>query len=244
MATASRRKSFDKAIWLCLRFTLSLRDVEDWLAERGIIVSCETVRCWVNRVGPKIASELRKRRPKPHTVWHLDEVWVTIAGRMVYLWRAVCSEKVLDVLVQLRRNKPGALTLMRKLLKRSGFVPEPLTADKPPSYGAAVRELGIDRVHRTDRANDPAENSHQPTRRRERKMQRFKSPRIGAAISFFPRRRRQHIQPSTPPHLETDSPKAPVRRDDRVARGRRGGLTPYRSSAVVSFALDNVTMLH
>ena len=94
----------------------------------------------VNRFGPKIASELRKRRRKPHMVWHLDEVYVRIAGRMVYLWRVVDLEgAVLDVLVQSRRNKPAALTLMRKLLKRYGFVPERLTTDKPPSYGAAAR---------------------------------------------------------------------------------------------------------
>ena len=81
-----------QAIWLYLRFTLSLRDVEDLLAERGIMVSYETVRRWVNHFGPMIAADLRKRRPKPHTTWHLDEVYLKIAGRMVYLWRAVDAE--------------------------------------------------------------------------------------------------------------------------------------------------------
>ena len=90
-----------QAIWLYLRFTLSLRDVEDLLAERGVAVSYETVRRWVNHFGPRIAAELRKRRLKPHTTWHLDEVYLKIDGRMVYLWRAVDAEgEVLDVLVQ------------------------------------------------------------------------------------------------------------------------------------------------
>ena len=94
-----------QAIWLYFRFTLSFRDVEDLLAERGIVVSYETVRRWVNHFGPKIAADLRKRRPKPGTTWHLDEVYLKIDGRMVYLWRAVDGEgEVLDVLVQSRRR--------------------------------------------------------------------------------------------------------------------------------------------
>src|ERR1700681_130866 len=99
-----------QAIWLYARYTLSFRDVEDLLAERGIAVSHETVRRWVNHFGPMIAADLRKRRPKPCTTWHLDEVYLKIAGRMVYLWRAVDAEgEVLDVLVQSRRNKRAAL---------------------------------------------------------------------------------------------------------------------------------------
>ena len=174
-----------QAIWLYLRFTLSLRDVEDLLADRGIIVSYETVRRWVNHFGPRIAAGLRNRRPRPHACWHLDEMYLKIAGRMVYLWRAVDAEgEVLDVLVQSKRNKPAALKLMRKLLKKYGFVPERMTTDKLASYAAAARELGVERRHRTDRwANNRAENSHRPTRRRERKMQRFKSP--GSAQKFL-----------------------------------------------------------
>ena len=108
-----------QAIWLYLRFTLSLRDVEDLLAERGVAVFYETVRRWVNHFGPKIAADLRKRRLKPHTTWHLDEVYLKIDGRMVYLWWAVDAEgEVLDVLIQSKRNKHAALKLMRKLLKR------------------------------------------------------------------------------------------------------------------------------
>ena len=170
-----------QAIWLYLRFTLSLRDVEDLLAEGGVVVAYETVRRWV----PKIAADLRKRRLKPHTTWHLDEVYLKINGRMVYLWRAVDAEgEVLDVLVQSKRNKHAALKLMRKLLKKYAFAPERLVTDDLRSYSAAVRELGIERRHERGRwKNNRAENSHQPTRRRERKMQRFKSP--GSAQKFL-----------------------------------------------------------
>jgi putative transposase len=174
-----------QAIWLYLRFTLSFRDVEDLLAERGVAVPYETVRQWVNHFGPKIAADFRKRRPKPHTTWHLDEVYLKIDGRLVYLWRAVDSEgKVLDVLVQTRRNKATALKLMRKLLKKFSFLPDKIVTDDLRSYGAAARELGISDRHERGRwRNNRAENSHQPTRRRERKMQGFKS--VGSAQRFL-----------------------------------------------------------
>ncbi len=181
-----------QAIWLYLRFTLSLRDVEDLLAERGIMVSYETVRRWVNHFGPLIATDLRKRRPKPHTTWHLDEVYLKIGGRMVYLWRAVDAEgEVLDVLVQTKRNKWAALKLMRKLMKKYGFVPDKLVTDDLRSYAAAASDLGIARRHERGRwRNNRAENSHQPTRRREHKMQGFKS--AGSAQNFS-----QSTQPPT-----------------------------------------------
>jgi putative transposase len=174
-----------QAIWLYLRFTLSFRDVEDLLAERGIILSHETVRRWVNHFGPKIAAGLRKHRPRPHTTWHLDEVYPKIDGRMVYLRRDVDSEgEVLDVLVQTKRNKAAALKLKRKLLKKFGLMPDKIVTDDPRSYGAAARELGIvDRHERGRWRNNRAENSHQPTRRRERKMQGFKS--MGSAQGFL-----------------------------------------------------------
>ena len=143
---------------------MSFRDVEDLLAERGILVSYEMVRRWVNHFGPKIAADLRKRRPKPHTTWHLDEVYLKIDGRLVYLWRAVDAEgEVLDVLVQTRRNKRAALKLMRKLLKKYGFVPDKLVTDDLRSYGAAAGHLGIAKRHERGRwRNNRAENSHQP----------------------------------------------------------------------------------
>ena len=151
----------------------------------GIIVSYETVRRWVNHFGPMIAADLRSRRPKPHTTWHLDEVYLKIDGRMVYLWRAVDAEgEVLDVLVQSKRNKHAALKLMRKLLKKYAIVPERMITDDLRSYGAAARDLGIEGRHERGRwRNNRAENSHQPTRRRERKMQRFKSS--GSAQKFL-----------------------------------------------------------
>src|ERR1700687_1053917 len=137
-----------QAIWLYVRFTLSFRDVEDLLAERGIVVSLDTVRRGLNHFGPMIAADLRKRRLKPHTTWHLDEVYLKIDGRMVYLWRAVDAEgEVLDVLVQTRRNKRTALKLMRKLLKKYGFVPDKLVTDDLRSYSAAARDLGIAKRH-------------------------------------------------------------------------------------------------
>jgi putative transposase len=174
-----------QAIWLYARFSLSFRDVEHLLAERGIIVSYETVGRWVNDFGPKIDADLRKRRPKPHTTWHFDEVYLKIDDRLVYLWRAVDAEgEVLDVLVQSKRDQRAALKLMRKLLKKLGFVPDALVTDDLRSYRAALRDLGISNRHQRGRwRNNRTENSHQPTRRRERKMQGFKS--VGSAQRFF-----------------------------------------------------------
>jgi transposase-like protein len=140
-------------------------------------VSYETVRRWVNHFGPMIAAHLRKHRPKPHATWHPDEVYLKIDRRMVYLWRAVDAEgEVLDVLVQSKRNRQAALKLMRKLLKNYAFVPERLVTDDLRSYAPAARDLGVDHLHERGRwKNNRAENSHQPTRQREREMQRFKS---------------------------------------------------------------------
>src|ERR1700736_4428627 len=165
------------AVWLYLRFTLTYRDVEDLLAERGLMVSNESIRRWVLKFGPIIAKNLRAIRPKPHSRWHLDEMVVSIAGRQMYMWRAVDSEgEVLEILVQLQRDKAAALQLLRKLLRRQGFVPTVIVTDKLRSYGAALREIGFSGLHEQGlRANNRAENSHQPLRRRERKMQGFKS---------------------------------------------------------------------
>ncbi|MEE9590764.1 MAG: IS6 family transposase [Hyphomicrobiaceae bacterium] len=173
------------AVWLYFRFPLSFRNVEDPLAERGIDVSYETVRRWSVKFGLAYASRLRRSRPRPDTRWHLDELFVSICGRQMYLWRAVDSEgEVLDILVQSRRNRKAALKLMRALLKKHGFVPDAFVTDKLPSYGAALKDLGLSKFHDFGgRKNNRAENSHLPVRQRERRMQRFKSP--GSAQRFL-----------------------------------------------------------
>jgi len=173
------------AVWLYLRFTLSFRDVEDLLAERGLDVSYETVRRWVLKFGPLFAQELRRRRHRPTAQWHLDEMAVQIGGRQFWLWRAVDDEgEVLDLLVQRRRHAKAAAKLMRKLLKKQGFAPKTLVTDRLRSYGAAKSQLGLSARHEQGlRKNNRAENSHLPVRRRERKMQRFKSP--GSAQRFL-----------------------------------------------------------
>jgi putative transposase len=125
------------AIWLYLRFTLSYRDVEELLAERGLDISYEMVRRWVLKFGPLVARRLRERRPRPSCWWHLDEMVVRIAGKRMYLWRAVDHEgEILDILVQRRRDKRAALRLLRKLLKKQGFAPTLVVTDKLRSYGS------------------------------------------------------------------------------------------------------------
>ena len=173
------------AVWLYFRFPLSFRDVEDLFAERGIDVSYETVRRWSLKFGLAYAKRLRASRPQPDARWHLDEVFVSISGRRMYLWRAVDSEgEVLDILVQSRRNRTAALKLMRKLLKKQNFTPDTIVTDKLPSYGAALADLGMKAKHVTGgRSNNRAENSHLPIRLRERRMQRFKS--AGSAQRFL-----------------------------------------------------------
>ena len=173
------------AVWLYFRFPLSFRDVEDLLAERGIDVSYESVRRWALKFGQAYARKLRQARPRPDGRWHLDEAFVSINGKRMYLWRAVDSEgEVLDILVQSRRNKKAALKLMRKLLKKQGFIPDAFVTDKLPSYGAALNDLGLSKRHDFGgRKNNRAENSHLPVRQRERRMQRFKS--AGSAQRFL-----------------------------------------------------------
>jgi transposase-like protein len=167
-----------RAVWLYLRFTLSYRDVEELLAQRGLDLSYESVRCWVLKFGPMIARRLRQRRYRPSDRWHLDEMMVRIAGKRMYLWRAVDHEgEIPEVLLQRRRDRRAAVKLMRKLLRKHGFAPKRVTTDQLRSYGAALRHLGLGCHHEQSlRQNNRAENSHQVVRRRERKMQRFKSP--------------------------------------------------------------------
>jgi putative transposase len=132
------------AVWLYLRFTLSYRDVEELLAERGLDISYETVRSWVLKFGPIIARRLRQCRPWPSHRWHLNEMVVRIAGKRMHLWRAVDHEgEILDVLVQRRRDRRAAIKLMRKLLRKQGFAPKTVVTDKLRSYGAAFRHIQL-----------------------------------------------------------------------------------------------------
>ncbi len=165
-------------VWLYFRFALSYRDVEELLAERGVILTYETVRQWCRKFGQQYANALRRRRSQTGDKWHLDEVFISINGAQHYLWRAVDQEgNVLDILMQSRRDKQAAKKFFRRLLKDLAYVPRVLITDKLPSYGAAKREVLPSVEHRQHkRLNNRAENSHQPTRERERRMRRFKSP--------------------------------------------------------------------
>jgi len=166
------------AVWLYHVFSLSFRDVELILAERGVIVSHESIRQWCLKFGADFARKLRRRRPKPGDTWHLDEVFLKINGELHYLWRAVDQHGVvLDILVQGRRNATAARRFFKRLLAGLRYKPRRIVTDGLRSYGVAQREVLPDVRHRTSRyLNNRAENSHRPTRRRERQMQRFKSP--------------------------------------------------------------------
>jgi putative transposase len=165
------------AVWLYFRFPLSLRMVEEMLAARGIDVSHETVRQWARKFGQSFANQIRRKLPDPGDKWHLDEVCLMISGTKHWLWRAVDQDGfVLDVLVQSRRDKKAAKRLLRKLLKRQTRVPRVMITDKLASYTAAKADVMPSVEHRRHKGlNNRAENSHQPTRRRERQMKRFKS---------------------------------------------------------------------
>ena len=167
------------AVWLYFRFPLSLRMVEEMLAARSIVVSHETVRQWALKFGQAFANQIQRRLPCVGDKWHLDEVVIKIAGVKHWLWRAVDQTgMVLDVLVQSRRDKQAAKRLLRKLLKKQMRPPRVMITDKLASYGAAKREIMPRVEHRQHKGlNNRAENSHQPTRRRERQMKRFKSSR-------------------------------------------------------------------
>ena len=154
------------AVWLYFRFTTSLRDVEEMLAERGIDVTYETVRCWANKFGPAIAANIRRKRGRADSAWHLDEMVVRINGRRMYMWRAVDREgEVLDVLVQKRRNKAAALKLLKNLLRNQGCLPDEIVTDGLASYKAALKVLGCENRHKPGqlRDNNRAENSHLPS---------------------------------------------------------------------------------
>lgn len=188
-------------VWLYFRFPLSFREVEELMLERGVVVSYETVRRWCAKFGQAYANGLRRRRPRPGDKWHLDEVFIRINGEIHYLWRAVDQDgNVLDILVQPRRDAKAAKRFFRRLLKNLEYVPRVVVTDKLRSYGAAHRQVTPSVEHRSHKGlNNRAENSHQPTRQRERAMKRFTSPghaqRFLSAFSgisprFRPRRHR------------------------------------------------------
>jgi putative transposase len=172
-------------VWPYHRFPLSFREVEELMLERGIVVSYETVRRWCAKFGQTYAGALRRRQPRPGDKWHLDEVFIKVNGEQKYLWRAVDQNgNVLDILVQNRRDKTAARRFLRRLLKRTGAVPRVLITDKLRSYGAAHREVMPSVEHRSHKGlNNKAENSHQPTRQRERAMKGFRS--MGGAQRFL-----------------------------------------------------------
>ena len=184
------------AVWLYHCFSLSLREVELILAERGIVVSYESIRAWGLRFGRAFAKTLQRRRPRPGDKWHLDEVFLRIRGKVHYLWRAVDQHgTVLEILVQSRRNAKAAKRFFKKLLKGLRYVPRVIVTDKLRSYGAAKRKILPAVEHRQSQyLNNRAEVSHQPTRRRERQMQRFKSARHAQRFLSSHSRIHNHFQ--------------------------------------------------
>ncbi len=171
------------AVMMYVRFSLSLRNVEDLLHERGIDICHETVRYWWNKFGPLFAREIRKKRLHPvpnhsNWKWHLDEVFVNINGKTHYLWRAVDHEgEVLEAFVSKRRDRKAALVFLKKIMKRYGR-PKLIVTDKLPSYRAALKSIGNATVQETGRwVNNRCENSHLPFRRREYAMVKFRRMR-------------------------------------------------------------------
>ncbi len=174
------------AVWLYHRFCLSFRDIEDLLAERGVIVSYESIRQWCLKFGPRYAKQLRRRQGRLGDTWYMDELTIiTVQGQRRYLWRAVDQDDdVIDILIQKHKDKQAAKRFFRKMLKEQGQSPRRMITDKRKSYGAARREIMPSVVHCQERrANNRAEASHQHTRQRERQMRRFKSS--GQAQQFL-----------------------------------------------------------
>jgi putative transposase len=165
-------------VWLDFRFCLSYREVEELMGERGVLLTSEAVRYWCRKFGQVYAKQLCRRRPRPGEKWRLDAVFLTIHGERHYLWRAVDQDgHIWDILGQSRRNQKAAKKFFRKLLKGLTYGPRVMITDKLSSYSAAKREVLPSVEHRQHRyLNNCAKNSHQPTRQRERRLQRFKSP--------------------------------------------------------------------
>jgi putative transposase len=167
------------AVWLYYRFPLSLRMVEEILAARSIDVTYETIRRWAIHFGQQVAKRIRSTAMACGDKWHLDEVVITMKGKKHWLWRAIDQNGlILDVLVQSRRDTNAAKRLMKKLIKKHLRTPRVLVTDKLKSYAAANKRMGLSLDHRQHKGlNNLAENSHQPTRVREKVMRRYKSQR-------------------------------------------------------------------
>ncbi len=165
------------AVWFYHRFCLSLREISELLLERGIVISHETIRDWCLDFGPDFAAEVKKRRPRPGTTWHLDEMFLKINGKQKYLWRAVDEDGVeLDILVTETRDKKAAKLFFKRLLTGLQYNPKVVVTDKLRSYGAALKETLPEVKHVANKyANCRAENSHRHVRKRERHLQKFKS---------------------------------------------------------------------
>lgn len=166
------------AVWVYHRFALSTADVEDLLAERGVIVSRETIRLWINRFGRHFADCIRRDRPKPNDKWHMDEVVIVIGGKKFWLWRAIDADgDVLDILVQLRRNTKAAKCFFARLVREFGQ-PGVVVTDKLGSYVKPIQTIAPNADHRAPKGlNNRIENAHRQTRKREKIMGRFKSHR-------------------------------------------------------------------
>jgi len=223
-------------VWLYHRFPLSLREVQEMMLQRGTVVSHETIRQWCRTFGQTYANALRRRRARPGDQWHLDEVFITIGRKTHYLWRAVDQHgTVLDILVTSRRDARAATRFFRKLLTGLESVPRVLVTDKLASYGAARRRVLRSVEHRQSKyLNNRAENSHQPTRQRERAMKKLTSPparpavplRLQRDITALPARPSPALRPGVPPR--DDRPVHHPEPDHR--HGHHSSLTQHQGS--------------
>jgi putative transposase len=183
-------KIISYAAWLYFRFSLSFRDVQEILYERGVQVSNEAIRLWCQKFGTAYAGELKRRERRTGRTWHMDEVFVKMGGKQVYLWRAVDEHgQVLDILVQKKRDADAAECFFRRLLTEVKELPERIISDRLGSYSAAktkvseLQEVEHLQVRSSARLNNRVEQSHQPTRQRERRMQGF--PSVDSAQQFL-----------------------------------------------------------
>lgn len=173
------------SVWAYHRFAMSTSDVEDLLAERGVIVSREAIRLWINRFGAHFANCIRRDRPRPNDKWHLDEVVIPIRGKKHWLWRAIdANGDVLDILVQTRRNAKAAKRFLQRLITQFG-TPRVVITDKLRSYTKPIKTLAPNADHRAHKGlNNAIEGSHRPTRKREKIVGRFKSHRQAQRFLF------------------------------------------------------------